>query len=342
MGLKVVQVIDTPGSMMPDYGELLRQAGINVDFVKIHCDTEDEIISAAHDADAVICVATYQRLTRKVMEGLDKCKLIVSIGIGFDYLDVEAATERGILTANVPDFCLEEVSDHAMALMLACTRQIVRLNKTVKEGGWKRESDPDIQQNIWPTMSRLRGQVLGLIGFGRIARALVPKARGFGMRIIVFDPYADAELAASLSVEQVDLDRLLAEADVVSIHTPLTPETSRMLGLEEFRKMKPTAYLINTARGSVIDQRALSTALDDGFLAGAALDVSDPEPISPDDPLLRMDNVIVTAHSAGISPSSLGELMRRPAEEIARFFRGEWPVGLIDARAKVNYGRKWD
>ncbi|NQT48852.1 MAG: C-terminal binding protein [Chloroflexi bacterium] len=341
MRFKVVQVTDPPGSIMPDYGEMLGEAGIDVEFAKADCATEDEIIAVAHDADAVIGVATFQRFSRKVIEGLGRCRLIVSIGIGFDHLDIEAATQHGILSANVPDFCLEEVSDHTMALILACTRRIIELDKTVKEGGWKREPDPDIQQAVWPTMSHLRDQALGLIGFGRIAQALVPKARGFGMRIIAHDPYVGPGVIESLHVDRVELGKLLAEADIVSIHTPLTAETGHLLGLEEFKKMKPTAYLINTARGGIIDQGALCTALDGGFLAGAALDVSDPEPIDPNDPLLRMDNVIVTAHSAGISPSALAELMRRPVDEIARVIKGEWPVGLIDPKAKVSYRQKW-
>jgi len=319
MRFKVVQVTDPPGSIMPDYGEMLGEAGIDVEFAKADCATEDEIIAVAHDADAVIGVATFQRFSRKVIEGLGRCRLIVSIGIGFDHLDIEAATQHGILSANVPDFCLEEVSDHTMALILACTRRIVEL----------------------ATMSHLRGQTLGLIGFGRIAQALVSKARGFGMRIIAHDRYVGPGVIESLHVDRVELGKLLAEADIVSIHIPLTAETRHLLGLEEFKKMKPTAYLINTARGGIIDQGALCTALDGGFLAGAALDVSDPEPIDPNDPLLRMDNVIVTAHSAGISPSALAELMRRPVDEIARVIKGEWPVGLIDPKAKVSYRQKW-
>jgi len=341
MRFKVVQVIDQPGSMLPDYGEMLRQAGIDAQFVKVNCITEEEIIAAAHDTDAIVGVATYQPFSRKLMERLTKCRFIMSIGIGFDKLDVSAATEHGILCANIPDYCLEEMSDHAMALMLACTRKIDILNRTVKQGGWKKESDPDIQRNVWPYMSRLRGQTLGVIGLGRIARSLLPKAKGFGMRVIAYDPYLDPAVFQSLGVEKVGLDQLLTESDIVSLHCALTAETRHMLGAEHFQKMRPSAYLINTARGGLIDQKALYQALANKQLAGAALDVTDPEPISPDDPLLKLDNVIITPHSAGASIPSLMALARRPGEELVRVFKGEWPVGLLNPQAKEKYKQKW-
>jgi len=340
MSYKVVQVIYQPGSPVPDYGEFLRQAGFDVEFVRVNCTTEDEIIAAAHDADAVIGMAL-QPFSRRVIERLGKCRFIISMGIGFDKLDAKAATERGILAANVPDYCLEEVSDHAMALILACTRKIVKLERIVKEGGWKQEPDPDIQRTIVPALSRLRGQTLGLVGLGRIARALVPKAKGFGMRVIVYDPYIDASVCESQGVEKVKLDQLLGESDIVSMHTPLTSETRHLLGLEQFRKMKPSAHLVNTARGGLIDQEALHTALTNGYLAGAALDVTEPEPISPDDPLLKLDNVIITPHQAGLSIPAVIELLSRPGEEIARVFKGEWPVGLLNPQAKERYIERW-
>lgn len=341
MGFKVVQVLEVEGSQVPDYGQMIRLAGFEVEFVKLHCNTEDEIIAAAQDADAVIGTATFQPFTRRVMEHLARCRFIISMGTGFETLDVEAATDHGILAANVPDFCFEEVSDHAMALILACTRRTVQLDRLVHEGKWKEEAAPDIQQAVWPKMSRLKGQMLGLVGFGRIAQALVPKARGFGMMIISHDPYVPPDVFESMDVETVELDELLAQADIVSLHIPLTRETEHLIGLEQLRKMKPTAYLVNTARGSIVDQSALYTALSEDHIAGAALDVTDPAPISPDDSLLGLDNVIITPHSAGISPLSLSELMRRPGEEIIKVLRGQWPAGLLNPEAKEAYRRKW-
>jgi D-3-phosphoglycerate dehydrogenase len=344
MTFKVVRLFDSPDSPAPDYGELIRQAGIDVEFSKTNCTTEDEIIAAAHDADAVIAVTSLKSVhnfSRKVIEGLNRCRFIMSMGIGFDGLDVEAATDHGIIAANIPDYCMDEMSDHTMALILACTRKIVKLDRVVREGVWKQEPEPEIQYNIWPTMSRLRDQTLGIIGLGRIAQTLVPKAKAFGMRIIAYDPYVDAGILDSLKVENVELDQLLAESDILSLHAPLTSGTRHMLGLEQFKKMKPGAYIVNTARGGLIDQEALYTALKDGLLAGAALDVMDPEPISPDDPLLKLENVIMTPHSAHASIPAFMTLLNRPGEEIARVLKGEWPVGLINPDAKEKYKEKW-
>jgi D-3-phosphoglycerate dehydrogenase len=320
---------------------MIRQAGIDVELLKANCTTEAEIVAAAGGADAIICVATFQPLSRQVIEQLTRCRFIMSMGIGFDRLDVAAATERGILAANVPDYCQEEMSDHVMALILASTRKIIKLHDLVRTGGWRQEPEPDIQRGIWPTMSRLRDQTLGIIGLGRIARVLVPKARGFGMRIIAHDPYLDAGQFMSLGVEKVDFDTLLADADFITLHAPLTATTRHLLGPEQFQKMKLSAYLINTARGGLVDQGALYEALSAGRLAGAALDVTDPEPIRPDDPLLTLGNVIVTPHSAHASIPALMAVLMRPAEEMIRVLRGEWPVGLINPEAKERYSKRW-
>jgi len=233
------------------------------------------------------------------------------------------------------------MSDHTMALILACTRKIVKLDRAVREGVWKQDPEPEIQYGFWPTMSRLRDQTLGMIGLGRIAQTLVPKAKAFGMRIIAFDPYVDTETMNSLGAEKKDLDQLLAESDILSIHAPLTAETRHMLGMEQFKKMKSGALIVNTARGGLIDQDALCTALKDGILAGAALDVMDPEPINPDNPLLELENVILTPHSAHASIPAFMTLLSRPGEEVARVLKGEWPVGLINPQAKEKYQEKW-
>ncbi|HJX70126.1 MAG TPA: C-terminal binding protein, partial [Dehalococcoidia bacterium] len=277
---------------------------IGAQFAKIPCHSEEELIATAQDADAIITIPMNQLFPRRVIERLNKCRIISSPGIGYEGIDLAAATERGICVTNVPDYCLEEVSDHAMALLLACARKLFRLDKAVKEGKWDSLEKPQIRNKIWPPMFRIRGQTVGLIGFGRIPRALVPKAKGFGLRVIAHDPYAPPGIAEELGVELVDLDRLLRESDYVSVHAALTAETKHMLGLEQFKKMKPTAYLINAARGPLIDETALYTALSEGYIAGAGLDVMDPEPPSLDNPLFKLDNVIFTAHSAHYSELS--------------------------------------
>jgi len=277
----------------------------------------------------------------QLLEKLPELGIISVLGTGTDNIDLPAATERGIAVTNTPGVHSTSVAELNFALILACARKVLKLDRTVKEGGWKMEPDPDIQRTIWPTMSRLRGQTLGLIGLGRIPRTLVPKAKGFGVRIIAYDPYVDPSVFESLGVERVEFDQLLSESDIISLHSGLTSETRHMLGLEQFKKMKPSAYLVNTARGGLIDQEALYTALTDGYLAGAALDVTDPEPISPDDPLLKLDNVIITGHSAHSSIPAFIALLNRPGEEIARVFKGEWPVGLLNPQAKEKYRQKW-
>ena len=338
MSFKVVTTVDVPG--VPDYGEILKQAG--AEHVKKGCASEDDLIGFARDADAVICLGTIQPFTKRVLEQLAKCRFIMSLGIGYEMVDVPAATELGIMVANVPDYCLEEVSDHTMSMILAFSRQIVRLNEAVKDGKWTVAFGmTEIRSDIWPSMSRLQGQTLGLIGFGRIARTVTPKAQSFGLKVISYDPYIPPTIFQEMGVEQVELDRLLSESDFISVHTPLTDATHNLLGLEQFKKMKPTAYLINTARGAVIDEKALYTALTQGYLAGAGLDVNEPEPISFDNQLLQLKNVILTAHSAQNSATAMMEMFARPPQEVLRVLRGEWPLGLVNPEVKEKYSQKW-
>ena len=337
MKFKVLLTVDYPG--IPYDEKVLTDVGAK--FAKIPCKTEDELIATAKDADAIITIPLMQAFPRRVIEKLDKCRIISSPGIGYDGIDLEAATERGICVTNVPDYCLEEVSDHAMALLLACARKLFRLDKAVREGKWDTLERPKIRYDIWPPMFRLKGQTLGLLGFGRIPRTIVPKAKGFGLRVITHDPYVPGEVAAELGVELVDLDRLLRESDYISVHTALTNETKHILGLEQFKKMKPTAYLINTARGPLVDDAALYTALSKGYIAGAGLDVIEVEPPSLDNPLFKLDNVIITAHSAHYSDTSVIELRSRPAEEVARALKGEWPINVVNPKVKELYLQKW-
>ena len=256
-------------------------------------------------------------------------------------MDVKAASDNCILAANVPDFCLEEVSEHTMGLILALTRGIVKLNSIVKAGEWNFHPDPEIQKNIWPKLVRINKLKLGLIGFGQIPRALVPNAKGFNLEIMAYDPYADRKLFDDLGVIRVELDQLLIESDIVSVHCPLTDETRHMIGSRELEKMKPSAYLINTARGPVIDTDALYSALSKRKLAGAGLDVIEPEPIPKDHPLLKLDNVIITAHGGGVSNTSMEMLVMRPYENMVRLLKGEWPTGLLNPEIKDKYTKKW-
>jgi D-3-phosphoglycerate dehydrogenase len=339
LSFKVVVTFYVPG-VVPTYDELLTKLGAEVE--KTFCTTEEELIATCSEAGAVIAVGI--RLTpgyvfsSKVIENLNKCRLIALTSIGYDNVDINTATEKGICVANVPYYCLKEVSDHTMALILACARKFYQLFPDIKNGKWSTQVE---YLNALKPLYRLSGQTLGLIGFGNIARNLVPKAKAFGLRIIAYSPHVPNILFEKFKVESVQLDKLLEESDFVSMHTALTPVTRHMMGLQQFKKMKPTSYFINTARGELVDEQALYTALSEGLIAGAGLDVLNTEPPSPDNPLLKLENVLVTGHFAYYSEESHEELFRWPWEEVARVLQGEWPQGLVNKQVKESFRVKW-
>ena len=279
------------------------------------CRSEEEIIALAREADAVL--NCYAKMTARVIQELRRCRIIARYGIGVDNVDLVATSRAGILVTNVPDYCVDEVSDHAVALLLALARQIVMADRGVKGGSW----DVAVHAGI----RRLRGQAAGLLGFGKIARSLALKVRALGMRVLACDPYLAPAVVARDGAEPVDLDMLLAEADVVSIHVPLSPETRGLIGARELARMKPTGFLINTSRGGIVDEKALAAALEAGRLAGAAVDVLSEEPPPPDHPLRRAPNVLLTPHLAFYSRESVVELQTKAAEEVARALRREPP-----------------
>jgi len=340
VGFKVVQISDLPG--VSDY---LKQAfqTTEVKYQMKLCSSEEESITAAHDADVIMVVPAFQPIPRTVIESLPKCRYILGLISGYDGIDIEAATEHGMLVTNMPDLWDQEVSDHTMALILACSRQIVSLNQLAKRGEWVDDRmGSKLGSEIWPKLDRLQGRTLGIIGFGRIAHSLVPKAKGFGMRLIAFDPYVASSVLSEFGVESVGLDQILRESDFVSVLTFLSEETRGMLGLEEFKKMKPTAYIINTARGPIINRDALYAALIQGLIAGAGLDVTEPEPSTPENnPLLSLDSVIITAHNAGVGKVAFANLARLVPEQVFRVARGEWPHNLINPEVKGKYIQKW-
>ena len=334
MSFKVVATYEHP--IRPLDRKAFEQIG--VEFIQKACQSEEEIMAMTGDADAVIPLT--EEYTPRVIKNLKKCRLIVTPKIGVENIDVTAATEHGILVANAGELCWEEVAEHTMALLLVCARKLKQLQRAAEEGLWTGLMCKEIRQ-IWPPMSRISGQTLGIIGFGRIARTLVPKARGFGLKIIAYDPYVSESVAKEFGVELVSLDRLLQESDYVSLHAALTKENYHLLGLNEFKKMKRTAYIINTARGALIDEQALYTAVKEGYIAGAGLDVLETEFIRPDNPLLGLGNVIISCHSAHYSDTSFPLYPQLPANEIARIMRGELPRNLINPQAVDKYWQKW-
>lgn len=285
---------------------------------------EDAIIAACRDADAVINSA--QKLTPKVIESLERCVVIARTGVGVDTVDVPTATRCGIAVTNVPDFCFDEVSDTALSLILATARKVVFLNNLVKAGTWDR--------SLARPIHKLRGSTLGLVAFGNIARAVALKAEAFGFRIIAFDPYVKPEAAAEYNVTLVDFDTLLRESDVISVHAPLNESTYHLIGEAALRKMKPSAFLVNTGRGPVVDGVALARALKEGWIAGAGLDVMEKEPPDPDDPLLKLENIVITPHYASYTEEAYAEMRRKVVEAVAAALRGEFPRVVVNPEVR--------
>ena len=282
----------------------------------------EAILRVARDADALL--ATYAKITAEMIRQMTRCRIISRFGIGVDNVDIPAASERGIVVTKVPDYCIDEVSDHTMALLLSAVRKIPFANSMVHAGKWEMPAVVPIH--------RLRGTVLGLVGFGRIPQLVAPKAKSFGMRVVSHDPYIPKDIFERAGVESVEFAELLKISDYVSIHSPLLPETEGLFNAGAFRQMKPHAYLINTARGPIVDEAALAQALDAGQLAGAALDVMPKEPPT-DSPLFGRANVIITPHTSFYSEESLVDLQTKAAEEVVRVLKGEAPKNPVNPEA---------
>ena len=276
----------------------------------------DDILAVAREADGVL--VTYAKLSGDLLRQLKRCKVIGRFGLGVDNIDIPVATECGITVTYVPDYCMHEVSDHAMALLLALARKIPFSDRLVQAGRWEMPAVVPIR--------RLAGRTLGLVGFGNIPRALAPKAKAFGLRVVTHDPYVSRDVLAAAGVEGVSFDELLATSDYVSIHAPLLPATRGLFNAQAFAKMKKGALLVNTARGPLIDEAALVAALDAGQVGGAALDVVTTEPLANDSPLKGRENVILTPHTGFYSVEALEELQTKCASDVARVLSGEKPV----------------
>jgi D-3-phosphoglycerate dehydrogenase len=283
--------------------------------------TEEETIGRTRDADALVVSST--PVTRRVMGALEGLKVVVRTGVGYDVIDVPAATELGVIVVNIPDLWVREVANHALALLLAANRKIVALDRQVHAGIWS-AGVPGAHTGA------LHGETVGVVGLGNIGSAFARRVAAFETRVIACDPYVDDRHFAALGVERVSLDALAERSDYVSVHTLLNAETHHLIGETFFRRMKPTAVLINTSRGPVVDEKALVRALEEGRLAGAALDVWEQEPIAADHPLLKMDNVIATPHAAYFSSAAVAQVPRRCGEEIARVLTGERPLHVVN------------
>lgn len=308
--------------------DLIEEQGFEV--VEGVCRSEDDLADLLSDADGAL-IGVMPLTSRSVLERCPKLKVVSRLGVGVDSIDLDAATELGILATNVPGSNTTEVADHAMALMLALTRCVVDAAGTTREGRWgHRES----MIGLLTRARRIAGHTVGIIGFGNIGRAFATRIRGFGpARIIAADPYVDQVAADLYGVQIVPLEELLAEADYVTIHCSMTEETHHLINRDTLALMKPTALLVNAARGKIIDGAALAEALADGQIEAAGLDVTEKEPIDADDPLLKLPNCIVTPHIAGFSPVFLGECPIRQAENVIRVLTGQMPHGIANPEA---------
>lgn len=298
--------------------EILRSAGASL--IVAQTGLEDELADLAADADGIL--TNWKPVTAKTIRQAPKCVSIGRYGIGLDNIDVACATELGIIVTNVPEYCVDEVSEHAMALLLSLARKVTFFDRAIKGGTYN-------LQALTP-LYRVKGRTLGIVGFGKIGRTVYRKAIGFGLRILVFDPRLSADTLKGLEVTPVGFEELLGASDYVSIHAPLTPETRHLFGYQAFQKMKPAAFVINTSRGGVIDSAALLRALDEGLIAGAALDVLPQEPPAPDDPLILHPKTIVTPHAAFNSEESLLELQTIAARQMADALSGRMPDNIVN------------
>jgi D-3-phosphoglycerate dehydrogenase / 2-oxoglutarate reductase len=319
-----------------DYGDvdiersIIEQAGFEL--IAAQCKTEEEVIEVAHEAAGV--VAQYATISARVIAELHDCRVVARYGSGVDIVDVDAATRHNILVTNVPnDWCENEVADHAMALLLAVARKVNVYDRATRAGIWQWQSGAPIH--------RLRGSVLGLLSFGAIARAIAARAGGFGMLIAAHDPFLSAEEISAAGVKGVSFDELVTESDCLVIQAPLTAQTHHLFDESQLRRMKPTSILINTARGPIVDDRALHRALSEGWIAGAGLDDIEEEPAKvrdwrADNPLFGLDNVVITPHAAYYSEEAIHTVRQFAAEEVVRVLTGQPPLSPVNAGELVE------
>jgi D-3-phosphoglycerate dehydrogenase len=315
---KVAMVDYDYDSLAPIQAEVEKLGGA---FVHRRCKDIAEAIGWAGDANGWI-IQYLSPIGEQVFSSCPNLKAVGRTGIGYDVIDVPAATRHNVVVTNVPSYCEDEVSDHAMALLLSCARRTALYTAAVKGGTW--------DWKVGRPILRLRGQTLGLLGFGKIPRTLAPKAKAFGMTVIAYDPYLKPEQAKKEGVEPVDLDALLGRSDFISIHCPLTAETKGLFGREAFGKMKRTAFLINTARGGIVDLPALTEALRAKRIAGAGLDVLPQEPPAQGEALLKLDNAVLTPHVAWYSEDSIVDLQASIGRNVALVCSGKKPGAVVN------------
>ena len=336
MAWKILAVNPDPNETYDIEHAILRPLGAEIRRVTVRSDAE--LIAIGRDADVVMPV--WHEIGRDVIQRLDLCRLIPSVGIGFDNIDAEAATERGILVTNMAETFVEEVANHAWMLLLLVARRGFWLHEMATTNRWD-EANESLFPILRTSMPRVTGQTLGLVPFGRIPRAMSKRAHGFGMTVVAYDPYVSAEVFREQGVERVSLDDVFRRGDFVSCHLPLTKETYHLIGDSHFRLMKPSAFFISTGRGKVVDEPALISALQEGRIAGAGLDVLEQEPPDPQNPLLHRPNVAVSPHMASVSDVSEVDRRRLIANQIAAVLQGTIPHGVVNPKALPDWTARW-
>ena len=293
------------------------------EIIEVAAKTPEEFAAGVKHMDAIITSWGF-RIDASLIDQLEKCVVIGVGSVGVDMVDIEAATRAGIVVTNVPDVFIEEVADHALMLLLGCARQMKTMNRMAAEGQWW-SGRPLLNHT-----PRLMGQTLGLFAYGNVARCTARRAKAFGMHVIAHDPYVSELTISDDGVEPVSRDELLARSDVISVHAPHNDETHHAFSADAFDKMKPSSIIINTARGPIIDEQALIDALETGTIAGAGLDVLEQEPPSNDNPLLQMENVLVSPHVASATTRMRPETRRRVGREVALVLRNKWPMSCVN------------
>jgi D-3-phosphoglycerate dehydrogenase len=313
----VVHTAAKAGSPLPEEREALTRPGIEF-ILRGRCGTPAEVLEAVREADVALCGG--EPYTAEVFAGAPKLKGVIRYGIGVDTVDLDAATQYGVIVANFPDFCIREVANHALVLMMVCAKRVVQLDRTIRTHDWL------AARGVITGMGQIHGETLGLYAFGNIARALAKRAQALEMRVIAYDPFVPAEKMAALGVEAVSLAQLAAQSDYVSCHLPLAPQTKGIIDASFFAQMKPTACFINTSRGAVVKEADLIAALRDKRIGGAGLDVFEKEPIAPDHPFCAMENVVLTPHSASYADETFVQLRRRVGQTALVIAQGGVPA----------------
>jgi len=304
--------LNPEAAVLAPFGAELRSA---------HSKDAASLTSFVRGADAV--VTQFANVNADVIAAMDRARAIVRYGIGVDNVDLDAARERGIPVCNVPDYCIDEVADHTLAFILALTRQVVPNALLIRASKWGMATPTE-------GLRTLRHQTVGIVGFGRIGREVASRLAPFKCRLVVYDAYVPSDAIADSGCEPIALDALLRQSDIVTLHCPSTPQTRKLLNADAFARMKPGAFVINLARGDLIDTAALVAALESGQVAAAALDVCDPEPIPPGSPLRSLPNVVAASHIASVSPTSVRVLRETVARIASAALRGELPPNIVN------------